>query len=141
MKQKDDCGIMIKRINDILERDANNSLRRYGLTTSQAGILVILDQAGPAGMPLKALEEKLHVKQPTAAGIISRMAKSGFLEYFEDPDDGRAKNVRITEQGRTLTSQGAYLMKKAEKALLAPLSTDEAETFRNCLEKICRSLN
>lgn len=137
---KEDCGHMLKRINDSLERDANNSLREYGLTSSQAGILTILAAAGQDGMALKALEEKLHVKQPTAAGIIRRMAKGGMLEYFDDPDDGRAKNVRITERGRAVTSQGEVLMAEAENTLLAPLTVDEAKIFRRCLEKICRSL-
>lgn len=136
---QDDCGILIKRINDSLEKDANNSLRKYGLTISQAGILSILEKAGADGMPLKELEKQLYVKQPTAAGIISRMAKRGLLAYFENPNDKRAKNVRITEQGRAVASHGERHRADAERRLIASLSEDEQEIFHRCLQKICDS--
>lgn len=136
---REDCGILIKKINDGLERDANNDLRESGLTVSQAGILSVLSSSGEDGMPLKKLEERLHIAQPTAAGIIRRMVQSGLLEYYADPSDGRAKNVRMTERGKELSRWGREQMEKAERKLLDPLTEEEAAAFRSCLEKISRS--
>ena len=38
------CGALLKQINDVLEKNANNALRKQDLTISQSGVLVLLDK-------------------------------------------------------------------------------------------------
>ena len=38
------CGTLLKQINDIMEKNANNALRGQDLTISQSGVLVLLDE-------------------------------------------------------------------------------------------------
>ena len=44
MNEHEECGMLIKQINDQLEKDANNALRSEDLTLIQASVLLELEQ-------------------------------------------------------------------------------------------------
>ena len=41
-----------------------------------------------------------HLEPPSGIEVLKRLLKRGFIEEFDDPDDGRAKRICITESGR-----------------------------------------
>ncbi len=44
---------------------------------------------------------KMHqLEPPSGIEVLKRLLKRKFIEEFDDPDDGRAKRIRITEAGR-----------------------------------------
>jgi DNA-binding MarR family transcriptional regulator len=44
---------------------------------------------------------KMHlIEPPSGIEVLKRLLKKQFIEEFDDPDDGRAKRIRITETGK-----------------------------------------
>ncbi len=96
MKERVTCVALIKQIHDGLEKQANNSLRSQDLTMSQVGVLIELRFSLEKQMTLKELERRLHVAQPTAAGIVARLEQKGFVEGFGGLCAGRPAQVHVS---------------------------------------------
>ena len=134
------CGMLLKQINDELEKRANNALRSQDLTIAQLGALMVLNQLPERQMPLKELERKLHVAQSTAAGIITRLEQKGFVESFGDAADRRIKMVRITQQGVQCCLSAEQNMDQEETLLLSGLTDTEKLIFISLLQKVRNTL-
>lgn len=136
MKDQNSCGALLKQINDELEKNANNAMRAHGLTMTQCGTLLILDQAPEGQMTLKELERQLRVAQSTAAGIVARLEQKGLVEGMGSPEDRRIKMVRITAAGRQCCRYAERDMEETERLLLSGLTETEQSIFLSLLKKV-----
>lgn len=136
MAERRDCGMLLKQINDTLQKNANNSLKSQDLTMVQIGVLLFLDKSGQAECSLKEVEQHLHVAQSTAAGIVSRLEQKGFVEGFGSAEDKRIKMIRITEQGCACCRAAEQEMDHTEQLLLSGLTETERGIFQSLLQKV-----
>lgn len=134
--ERESCGGLIKQIHDALERNANNAMRPQGMTMAQFGVLLALGWEEDGTLPLKALEQRLHVAQSTAAGIVARLEQKGFVESFGDPADRRVKLVRITEAGQGCCREAERNMERTEAELLSGLTEAERGILLVLLKKV-----
>lgn len=140
MEKSKGCGILIKQINDEMRRTANNSMRMQNLTMAQLGALMELNGAPEKQLLLKELEQKLHVAQSTAAGIVVRLEQKGFVESMGDSGDRRVKRVRITGSGIQYARMAEQDMIRSEDRLLSGLTETERDIFYTLLQKVRNSL-
>ena len=140
MEKPQDCGMLIKQINDELLKNANNALRLQNITLAQLEVLDQLNQAPKGRYSLKELEQILHVAQSTAAGIISRLEQKGFVAGFGDAADRRIKQVQITPAGVEWIRSAMHHRVKAEELLLSNLTEAERDLFYILLKKVRDSL-
>lgn len=134
------CGTLLKQINDIMEKNANNALRGQDLTISQSGVLVLLDEKEEKVATFKELEKEFGVSQPTMVGLLSRLEQKHLVEILADPDDKRIRRARLTQKGEEKCKEGYKHMRSAEKLLLGDLTAEEKSEFINLLLKIRNSL-
>ena len=130
------CGALLKQINDIMEKNANNALREQDLTISQSGVLVLLDNEESKTLSFKELEKKFGVAQPTMVGILRRLEQKNLIEVLTDSDDKRIKKAHLTESGVAKCKEGYKHMSMAEELLLSGLSEKEKAEFLRMLIKI-----
>ena len=140
MEKPQDCGMLIKQINDELRKNANNALRSQGMTLTQLDALVELDRAPEGQRTLKELEQILHVAQSTAAGIISRLEQKGLVAGFGDAEDRRIKRVQITPAGVDCVRTALHHRAEAEGLILSNLTEAERNIFYMLLKKVRDSL-
>ncbi|MFB6341388.1 MarR family winged helix-turn-helix transcriptional regulator [Saccharicrinis sp. FJH62] len=72
--------------------------------------------------------ELIHIhllEAPSGIEVIKRLLKKDFIEEFDDPDDKRAKRVRITEKGKQETKRLTPNMKKVYSKMTAEMSFKE----------------
>ena len=134
------CGTLLKQINDIMEKNANNALRGQDLTISQSGVLVLLDEKEEKTATFKELEKEFGVSQPTMVGLLSRLEQKHLVEILADPDDKRIRRARLTQKGEEKCKEGYKHMRSAEELLLGDLTAEEKSEFINFLLKIRNSL-
>ena len=134
------CGTLLKQINDIMEKNANNALRGQELTISQSGVLVLLDEKEEKTATFKELEKEFGVSQPTMVGLLSRLEQKHLVEILADPDDKRIRRARLTQKGEEKCKEGYKHMRSAEELLLGDLTAEEKSEFINLLLKIRNSL-
>lgn len=129
-------GALLKQINDELRKNSNNELRSQGLTATQAGTLLELYYALERQLPMKELEERLHVAQSTVVGIVSRLEQKKLVESFGDPNDKRIKLVRITQAGIENVLKANQDMMQVEQRLLSGLTEAEQSILYTLLTKV-----
>lgn len=136
MEKERSYGALLKQINDELKKNSNNELRSQGLTATQAGTLLELYHAPERQLPMKDLEERLHVAQSTVVGIISRLEQKKLVESFGDPHDKRIKLVRITQAGIENVLKANQDMMQVEQHLLSGLTEAEQSILYTFLTKV-----
>lgn len=129
-------GWYIKRIDNALEKEANQNLQALNLTMQQNRVLILLAHAEEHTLSLKALEEHFGAAQSTVAGLVSRLEKKGLIEAVASPADRRVKLARLTEAGVQLHAQSRQNVLAAEARLTANLTPEEREVFLSCLKKV-----
>ncbi len=129
-------GWYIKRIDNALEKEANQNLQSLNLTMQQNRVLILLAHAEQHTLSLKALEEHFGAAQSTVAGLVSRLEKKGLIEAVSAPADRRIKLVRLTGEGLALHQRGRQGVIESEARLTAHLSPEEREVFLHCLKKV-----
>lgn len=140
MDTSQDCGLLMKQINDELRKNANNALRPQDLTIVQLDTLLELERTPEGQRSLKELEQILHVAQSTAAGIIARLEQKGLVEGFGDAEDRRVKRVRITPAGIACIQAAQHHRAETEEKLLSGLTETERDIFYTLLKKVRDSL-
>ena len=135
MLENEPCCVIIKQINNKLEKMGNNLLRSQDLTMSQLNMLSALSQERNKVVSLKVLEHNLHVAQPTAAGIVNRLESKGFVKSYGNPEDKRVKMVRITELGEKCCILANKSMEETEMKISSEMSSEEKRLFINLLLK------
>lgn len=129
-------GWFIKRIDNALEREANQNLQTLNLTMQQNRVLIILAHAEEHTLSLKALEEHFGAAQSTVAGLVARLEKKGLVEAVSSPADRRIKLARLTEEGIRLHAHSHQMVVNSESRLTANLTPEEKEIFLTCLKKV-----
>ena len=137
---RNSCSALIKQINDSLEKSANHTLRTEDLTMSQIAVLIALDCASEKTLSMKQLQEHFSVAQPTMFGTVRRLEAKKLVTCYANPEDRRAKMVRLTDTGKEKCDAGYIHMDDAEELLLKALDETERLQFRALLEKIRLSL-
>lgn len=134
----DTQAAMVKTLDALLEKQANNDLRKDGLTLSQISMLLACQEAG-GSCTLKELERLLKLSQPTVAGTAKRLETKGLLIGSMDPDDGRVKRMRLSDAGIRCCSVSRQRMRETDERLLAGFTPEEQREFSRLLEKAIRN--
>jgi DNA-binding MarR family transcriptional regulator len=96
-----------------------------GLTTSMA--LSTLYRDGPARVT--TLAAAAGIGQPAMTGMVNRMERQGLVARVEDPGDGRAALITITNAGRALLDERRRNRHDRLAELLAALPPHDAATL------------
>ena len=127
---------LIKQVNEMLEKRANEVLRDYDVTNGQARILVALTRSEDGVFSLKDLEKAFHYSQPTISGIVSRLMNKGLVTSGPDPADNRVRLIRLTEKGREIGEMSGKKLEDADKWLTQDLSERESEQLMDLLRRV-----
>lgn len=133
-------GMYLKKINDLLAKDANRGLRAHGLTLSQTRLLVTLHHAPKGEYTLKELEERFQVAQSTMAGIVSRLEQKGLITSYAEECDKRVKHVKLSPQGAALCDASHREIVELEARLTLGLSTEEKAQLLHLLRRVHENL-
>ncbi len=140
MDPKNSCAILIKQIDDTLQKKGNNENRKAGVTFAQMTVLMTLCDASDKQLSLKELEKILHVAQSTTVRIVMKLEDKGFVDSFGDPSDKRIKYIRITPLGEQCCNDARQSMADCESDLLSPLTEAERPLFADMLKRIRKHL-
>ena len=66
-----------------------------------------------------------HLEPPSGIEVLKRLLKRGFIEEFDDPDDGRAKRINITESGKRKIKEILPKMERVFSRMSADMSISE----------------
>jgi DNA-binding MarR family transcriptional regulator len=115
----------------VLNDDMTQAIEALGLTLSRTHLLWELGQRGP--VPQRVLAEALKVTPRAVTGLVDALVADGLVTRELHPSDRRATLVTFTSRGEKLVAQLKRDHKALARALFAPMSRRELESFGRTL--------
>lgn len=82
------------------------------------------------------LARNMHVRMPTATGLVDRLVRAGFARRGMLPEDRRQVTVSLTAKGRSLIHNFQAAAQNRWREALSGLSPRELAAFQAGLDKI-----
>lgn len=136
MKKEQSCTVLIRHLQNTLEKQLNSAMQDLDITMSQAGALAAISESPNGQITLKGLEKKIQLSQSVTAGIVTRMEQKGYIESFGSPEDKRIKILRITPLGIEQCNNARIIFAGIEKKFLSVLTKTEQENLYLTLKKL-----
>ena len=102
-------------------------LRPLGLKASQMNVMTAVAANGEER--LSTLADQIALEPSSLSRILDVMRRNGWVETVVDPDDERARLVRMTDAGNALYAEACPLWRKAQTRARKLLGRDDAEVF------------
>ncbi|MBR1752364.1 MAG: MarR family transcriptional regulator [Ruminococcus sp.] len=117
----------------------NNKLSAYGITHSQAKILVRLSHTDDGRLPQSELKSTGR-RGSTITSILSNLEKGGFITRSASESDARAKYISLTDKGRAAASVAFSNILELEELIYSLISEEEQQQLDIILEKITQGM-
>ena len=128
-----DIGLLIKSINEQMERKANLLFRPFDLTLAQMRVLFYLRDREGEKTTLRDIEEYFGVSHPTVTGILRRMEAKGLVTGCTDGEDRRCRVIRLVHSEPLEAVLQQMPPDRLEPMLTRGLGEQEIEQLRRSL--------
>jgi DNA-binding MarR family transcriptional regulator len=88
------------------------------------------------GSRLTELAERAQLTKQTMGYLVDYLEERGYVEREPDPDDKRAKIVRLTDEGRELVGVAREIMGRIESRWAELLGEERMEQLRELLKEL-----
>ena len=78
--------------------------KENNLSRSQMGALLFVHRKGVCGV--SDIGDDLDITSAAASQMLERLVQQGLIERTEDPNDRRAKQIALTDQGHQMLREG-----------------------------------
>ncbi|MBC2601562.1 MarR family winged helix-turn-helix transcriptional regulator [Puniceicoccus vermicola] len=122
----------------IIARDRLNPIfAKFGLQNGEFDVLATLRRTGGTySLTPTALYQATMISSGGMTARIDRLEKAGLIERSKHPTDRRGTLVGLTERGKALIDEMLEVHVENERAVLAPLTSDEQKTLNDILRKL-----
>ncbi len=131
-------GCWVSLTSSALRRALNDELAREGITFRQWEVLAWSTSA--EDLSQAELADRMGIEAPTLAGILSRMARDGWLERSSCPHDRRKKRFRPTAKAEAVWGRMLDCCHAVRARAIEGLSDDELARFKSICERIRQNL-
>lgn len=110
---------------------------------SESGALLILEllRAGDKLLRQRELARRLGVETSSVVRVLDILEESGHVERLPDPADRRAKQLRLTLEGRRIGHTAERIVTSLRYELFSGVSLGELESMHRVLLKISTTLH
>ena len=112
-------------------RGWNQFAKSTGLSMPQFSILMQLHYKGACGM--SEISERFGVSAAAASQLVDKLVQAGHIERTEDPNDRRAKLLKLSTKGAKLVDNGIQDRYRWKDELASKLNTAEQTRISEAL--------
>lgn len=95
-----DAWVKLVAVVELLPGVLDHQLRRdAGLTHFEYFVLAMLSEASDRTLRMTALAQRTNATLPRLSHVVRRLEERGLVERYPCPEDGRATNARLTDDG------------------------------------------
>jgi len=131
-------GCWIASTSHALRRALNDELAREGITFRQWEVLAW--STSSQQLSQAELAERMGIEAPALAGILSRMARDGWLARSSCPRDRRKKRFRPTPKAEAVWGRMLQCCHSVRERATEGLSAEELDAFKRTCEIIRQNL-
>ncbi len=126
--------VVLARAHRWVETHAIRDIRRYGLNSTEFGILELLYHKGP--LPLQQIGEKILISSGNITYSVDKLEQKQLLARKPAPHDRRITFAEITEKGRQLLDEIFPQHEEAICRAVSGLTLDEKREAIRLLRKL-----
>ena len=135
----DEFTHVLWRAQNAVHRRVQEALDDLGLTATQLGLAVHLDQLGP--LSAADLSRGFHIAPQSVGTALNRLEKLGWVDRRTHPVHGRVVLYELTDTGRAGTGRGRRVMATTNTEVTEGLSDDEVATVVGLLRRITTGID
>jgi DNA-binding MarR family transcriptional regulator len=105
----------------------------YDVTVAQSRLA---QRIADEGSRLTELAERAQVTKQTASLLVAALEREGLVERVPDPDDGRARLIRLSDRGREASQRARQVVMGVEREWVEHLGPELAGQLREGLVRL-----
>jgi DNA-binding MarR family transcriptional regulator len=122
----------VRRLARRISQIYDDALAPHGLTIGQMGLLASLRRRD--GVGVRALAERLSADASTVSRLLRPLEAAGYLRIDPDPDDARAKLIRLTDAGHAIRREASAGWLAAQDRVKTALGPGRLDALRFLLD-------
>ena len=126
---------LVRRANRAFETHMIKEAHWRGRTDLKQSHNALFSIMGAEGERASSLATRAGITRQSMGEVVRELVGLGILEMVPDPEDGRAKVVRYTEEGTRFTNEGFRHIRSLEERFLEEFGPDY-EAARVVLERV-----
>ncbi|MBC3788677.1 MarR family winged helix-turn-helix transcriptional regulator [Spirosoma utsteinense] len=119
----------------------NQRLRDVGITLTQFSLLAglyWLDRRGEV-VTQQRLADYANTDKMMTSKVVQTLEGKGLLSRMDNPEDGRAKQLRLTPAGETVLGQANTLVEQVDAAVFQAIQS-EANVFNRLMQQLMANM-
>jgi len=132
----EDFGILLARAYAAFVEDLREGLAAEGFRDLHPYFGYVARTLDEGPLTLRQLADRLEVTSPAALKVVNSMTDGGYLERLDDPDDARARRVRLTKKGLAALSRARAFHRRFERSLARDVGVVAIRRMRAALESM-----
>lgn len=126
----------LRSIVHAMKQMLDNKLLPYDITNQQARLLGYLDNQLKKGKEIvqKDLERDMKLRGPSITSLLQGLERKGLILRSTGNEDGRTKQVGITEKGRAVIEEVESSFRELEQLLVEGMSEEEKVNYLRLLQ-------
>lgn len=123
---------------NLMHKNGTHHMAAFGSTTQQWAVLGALARplVHEKGMSVKDLIEFLLLSRQNLTAVLDRLEARAWIERVKDPDDGRARLIRLTVEGNRIWQTMLTPIEAFYRAGLTRLSDEEQVQLYQLLDRL-----
>ena len=114
----------------------DEGLRARGFTDLRPAHFVIFQHIHGEGSRITQLAEQAQITKQSIGSLVDHMVACGYVERVPDPDDGRAKIVRLTDRGWELNNAAREILSNIEQEWAEYLGYERMAQLKQILKDL-----
>lgn len=131
-KRASTAQLLIRCARLVNEQGLARARERFGVPI-RASHTALLPHIDLEGTRLTELARRVGVSKQAVGQLVGELETMGVVERVPDPDDGRAKQIRFTDDGRRSLLDGLAVLGEVDDALRARLGARRMQSLHEGL--------
>jgi DNA-binding MarR family transcriptional regulator len=132
-------GFLLRRANQIAVSIFLEESGDLGVTTTQYGAMVVLRARD--NLDQISLAKLIGIDRSTAALVINKLEKAGYVARGRDPNDKRRHVLFLTSKGHDVLDRLSEPAERARVREMSAFTEDESVVFLRLLQKFSATFN
>jgi DNA-binding MarR family transcriptional regulator len=128
--------LCLLRTADAVKRRLAQVIEPHGITLQQYNVLRILRGAGPGGLPILSIGERMIEQTPGTTRLVDRLERKGLVTRSPCPTDRRRVFCRITDKGLELLADLDEPVNRCDADGVSALASDDLASLIALLESV-----
>jgi DNA-binding MarR family transcriptional regulator len=136
LQQTIDFGILLNIAFGTFKHQLHAHLAKKGFDDVGSSFGYVFRMLAAAPQNLSQVAQGLGITSQGALKVINDMVAKGYVQRYDDPDDGRSKRLALTSRARALMAEAHRFHDQFERKLAETCGKEEVATMRVVLEKM-----